>query len=173
MNLLTTQDAALEPVRAAMLRRAAERADLITGQARDAAATLVTQARRNADAAVAQGRADGAAQAAPVAAAELSRSRRAARSVALGANLAAHDEIAARIRAAVLGLRDEPGYPELRDRLASAARQAVGPRAEVSEHPAGGVVARAGGMVVDCSLPRLADRAVAALGPRIARLCGP
>ena len=117
---------------------------------------------------MAQARADGAAQATPVAAAELSRSRRAARSVALGASLAAHDEIAGRIRAAILGLRDEPGYPELRDRLASAARQAAGPQAEVSEHPAGGVVARAGGVVVDCSLPRLADRAVAALGPRIA-----
>ncbi len=173
MSPLAAQDAALEPVRAAMLRRAAERAGLITGQASDAAAALVAEARRNAAAAVAQARADGAAQAAPVAAAELGRSRRAARSVALGANLAAYDEIAARIRAAILGLRDEPDYPELRDRLAGAARRAAGPRAAVTEHPAGGVVARAGGLVVDCSLPRLADRAVAALGPRIARLCGP
>ena len=121
---------------------------------------------------MAQARADGAEQARPVAAAELSRSRRAARSVALGANLVAHDEMAGRIRAAVLGLRDEPGYPELRDRLARAARQAAGPRAEVSEHPAGGVIARAGGVVVDCSLPRMADRAIEALGPRIAGLCG-
>jgi hypothetical protein len=172
MSLLATQDAALEPVRAAMLQRAAENVDLIVGQARAAAAALVAEARGNAEAVVARARADGAAQAQPVAAAELNRSKRAARSVALGANLAAHDEIAGRIRAAVLGLRDEPGYSELRDRLARAARQAAGPQAEVSEHPAGGVVARAGGVVVDCSLPRMADRAVAALGPRIARLCG-
>ncbi|HUZ51455.1 MAG TPA: hypothetical protein VMU94_02850 [Streptosporangiaceae bacterium] len=172
MSPLATQDAALDPVRAAMLRRATERADRIVGQARDAVQALAAEARSHADAAVAQARSDGAAQARPVAAAELNRSRRAARSVALGANLAANDEIAGRIRAAVVGLRDEQGYPELRDRLARAARRAAGPQAEVSEHPAGGVVARAGGVVVDCSLPRLADRAVAALGPRIAGLCG-
>jgi vacuolar-type H+-ATPase subunit E/Vma4 len=172
MSPLATQDAALEPVRAAMLRRAAEQADRITGQARDSAQAVVAEARRVADAALAQARAEGDAQARPVAAAQLNRSRRAARSVALGARLAAHDEIAGRIRSAILRLRDEPGYPELRDRLARAAGQAAGPQAEVSEHPAGGVVARAGGVVVDCSLPRLADRVVEALGPRIAGLCG-
>ena len=172
MSLLSTQDAALEPVRAAMLQRAARRADQIAGQARAAAAALAAEARGNADAVVERARADGAARARPVAAAELSRSRRAARSVSLGANLAVYDEIAGRIRAAVLGLRDEPGYPALRDRLAGAASQVAGPQAEVSEDPAGGVVARAGAVVVDCSLPRMADRAVAALGPRIARLCG-
>lgn len=170
MSLLATQDAALEPVRAAMLGRAEARADLIVGQARDVAAALVADAQRDADTAVATARADGAAEAGLVAAAELNRSRRVARSVALGAELAAQDELAGRITAAVLRLRDEPGYPELRDRLATRARRAAGPAAEVSEHPDGGVVARAQGIVVDLSLPRLADRAVAALGARIAEL---
>lgn len=172
MSLLVTQDAALEPVRAALLRRATERADQIVRQAREAAQAQVEQARRTADVAVAQASADGTAEARPVAAAELNRSRRAARSVTLGADRAAHDELAGRIRAAVVGLRDDPGYPQLRDRLASLARQAAGPEAEVSEHPAGGVIARAGGVLVDCSLPRLADRAVAALGARIAAMSG-
>ena len=155
MSLLATQDAALEPVRAAMLRRATEQAEPDhragarrgVGAGRGRRAGTPTPPWRRPGPTVPRRRA-------PVAAAELSRSRRAARSVALGADLAAHDEIAGRIRAAILGLRDEPGYPELRDRLASAARRAAGPRAEISEHPAGGVVARAGGVVVDCSLPQ-------------------
>jgi hypothetical protein len=173
MALLATQDTALEPVRQAMLRRAAEQADQIVSQARAAATAAIADARHAAEAAVGRARISGAAQAEPVAAAELSRSRRAARSVALGAALTAHDELAGRIRAAVLALRDEPGYPGLRDALAARAGRAAGPQAEIAEHPAGGVIARAGGIVVDCSLPRLADRAVEALGARIAGLCGP
>ena len=47
------------------------------------------------------------------------------------------------------------------------------PWAVVSEHPDGGVIARAGGVVVDCSLPRLADEAIAALAARIDLICGP
>ncbi len=167
------EDDALEPVRAALIRRADERAHDLLARADDAAQTLVAAARRDADAEIARARADGAAQARPVAAAELSRSRRAARSVALSADLRTHDEVAGRIMAAVRGLRDEPGYAELRDRLAAMAVRAAGPGAQVTEHPAGGVMARAGGVVVDCSLPRLADRAIAALGARIARLCAP
>ena len=73
----------------------------------------------------------------------------------------------------MLGLRDRPGYPQLRDRLAALAVRTAGPGAVVSEHPRGGVVARGATALADCSLPRLADRAVAALDARIAGLCGP
>lgn len=172
MTLLASQDAALEPVRAAMLRRSGVQAQRIVAQASDAADALVARASHDADASVAQARADGAAEARPVAAAELNRSRRRARSVALRAELDVHDELAGRIRTAVCELRDQDGYPGLRDRLADLATSAAGPGAVVSEHPDGGVVARAGGVVVDCSLPRLAERAVAALAARIAGLCG-
>ena len=166
------QDAAA-PVRAALVGRASERAGQVVAEARAAAQALVEQAAREADAAVARARADGAAQAVPVAAAELGQGRRAARAVTLRAELHAHDEVTARITAAVLGLRDDPGYPELRERLAGLARRSAGPGAQVSEHASGGVVARSAGVVVDCSLPRLADRAVAALGERIAALGRP
>lgn len=165
-------DAALEPVRAELSRRAADQAERTLAQASDAARELVARARGEADALVGQARAQGAAQARPVAAAELNRSRRAARSVALGAQLSVHEELAGRIRAAVLGLRDESGYAKLRDRLVVVASRAAGPGAVISDHADGGVVARAGAVVVDCSLPRLADRAVSALGPSIAGLCG-
>ena len=119
---------------------------------------------------ISKARAEGRAQAAPLARAEISRGQRAARATALRAELHAWDEAELRIRSAITGLKDEPGYRELRDRLAELALRAAGPGASVSEHPEGGVVARAPGLLVDCSLPRLAQRAIEALGPRITEL---
>jgi vacuolar-type H+-ATPase subunit E/Vma4 len=171
--LRATQDVALEPVRTAMLRHATEQAERIVGQARDEAEALVARARLDAEDTVSKARADGAGQARSVAAAELSRSRRAARSVALRARLSVRDELAERIREAVGGLRHEAGYPEFRERLAEMARRAAGPGAIVTEHPDGGVVARADVVVVNCSLPRLADHVIEVLGPRIDRMSGP
>jgi hypothetical protein len=172
-TLLASQEAALEPVRTAMLRNAAEQAGRTVAEAETAAQVLLADAYREADAAIARARASGIAEAEPVAAAMLNRSMRAARSVALSAALAEHNSVAERIRTAVLALRDAPDYPRLRDDLAQLARQAAGTDAEINELPEGGVIARASGVVVDCSLPRLADLAVAALRTRIARLCGP
>ncbi len=172
MTLLDDQVAALRPVRADLLQRAGQEAEATLTRARGEAAALVAQASREAEAAVTRAAQDGAAQARPVAAAELSRARRAVRSAALGRETRTRDEVAGQIREAVCALRDEPDYSQFRDRLADLALRAAGPDADVSEHPDGGVIARAGGVVVDCSLPRLADRAVEALGARIAGLCG-
>jgi vacuolar-type H+-ATPase subunit E/Vma4 len=171
MTLLAEQQAALQPVRAAMLRRATAEAEAIIATARRDAAALLGAARRDAEAALGQARADGIAQAAPLAAAELSRGRHAARETLLEAERGIGDEVARRIRAAVLGLRGEPGYRELRDRLTGLCRAAAGPGAQVTEHPAGGVVANAPGVLVDCSLPRLADLVIGQLGPQIGELC--
>jgi vacuolar-type H+-ATPase subunit E/Vma4 len=171
MTLATRQDAALAPTRAVLLRRAAEHAEQVVAQADQAARALVARARQDAETAVAQARSQGAAQAGPLAVAERSRSRRESHSVALAAELRIRDELAARIRSEVCGLRDGPGYGDLRDRLADLARQVAGRGAEITEHPEGGVTARTAGVVVDCSLPRLADRVIEALGPQIARLC--
>jgi len=170
MRLATAQQAALAPVRAAMLRRAGAQAQELVGDAHRAAGALLAQARAAAADAVTRAQQEGRARAAPLAAAERHRGRRQARAILLAAELRASDELAGRIRAAVLGLRDEPGYGELRDRLAALAGRAAGPGAAVSEHPAGGVIARAPGVLVDCSLPRLAERAVEALNPRIREL---
>lgn len=173
MTLASRQDAAIEPARAALLRDAAEQAAQAVARARDAAATMLALAQADADAAVAQAREDGAAQARPVAAVQLSQGRRAARSVTLGAELAAHDEIVARIRSAIMGLRDAPDYPELRDRLSALAAKEAGAGAVMTEHPDGGIIATAPGIVVDCSLSRLAERAIMALSEQVAALCGP
>jgi len=61
-------------------------------------------------------------------------------------------------------------YPRLRERLEELARGLAGPSARVVCHPAGGVVAEAQGTFVDCSLPRLADRAVDGLGAEVSEL---
>ena len=173
MTLAAEQHAALEPVRAAMLRRAAAEADAIRATAGQQAAALLAAARRDAETALRRARADGMALAAPLAADEQARGRRAARAALLAAERGIRDEAERRIRAAILGLPDEPGYAELRDRLAVLAQAAAGPGAVVRDHPEGGVIAHAPGVLVDCSLPRLAERVIAALGPRITELCAP
>lgn len=173
MTLLSRQEKALEPVRAAMRRSAQARAQAIAAQASQASAALLEQARQQAAQAVADAAADGRAQARSVAAAQLGLSRRSAREQLLGSDLTAYEYLAGQIRNAVLALRIEPGYSQLRDRLAQAASAAAGPGATITEPPDGGAVASAPGIVIDCSLGRLAERAIVALGPAIAALCEP
>jgi hypothetical protein len=172
MTLPARQQAALEPVRAAMLHQATQDAAAAVANARDAAAAMIAQAEADADALVTRATAEGAAKAAPVAVAELSRGRQAARSVTLGTDLAIRNEVVSRIKAAVLALRDGPDYPQLLERLNALASGAAGPDAVITPHPDGGVVAASGGVTVNCSLPRLADRVVAVLDARITALCG-
>ncbi len=165
------QEEAIEPVRAALLRQAEERADSIVQQARDAAGAMVGRAEQDAARAAALAGDDGRAQARLIASARLGASRRSARERLLGSDLAAYQYLAGRIRNAVLGLRSAPDYPALAARLARFAAGAAGPGALIREPPDGGAVATAAGVTVDCSLPRLADRAISALGPDMAALC--
>lgn len=165
--------AALAPVRAHLLRAARTEADRIVEQARIQADTIVRRARRSADEAVERAGAQGRADIAPAAAAERSRGREQARSIVLGAQREALDELYARVNAAVGGLRDEPGYDRLLDRISAMASRAAGPDAALAVQPAGGVVARSGGVLVDCTLPRLADLAVDALGDQVRELWTP
>jgi vacuolar-type H+-ATPase subunit H len=169
----TAAQAALAPVRAELLRRAREQADGITAAARRQAAQALDQAHRDAARQVDQARAAGQAQAAPLAAAVRTQGRREAQAITLAAQRAAYDKLRDRVTAAVTSLRDGPGYAPLLARLRLDASQAAGPGAVLTEAPAGGIIARAPGIVVDCSLPRLADAAVAALGDRVAWLWTP
>jgi vacuolar-type H+-ATPase subunit E/Vma4 len=173
MTLRSRQDEALDPVRAALRNGAQAKARAIVTQARQASEALLEQARQQAALAVAEAEADGRAQASSVAAAQLGLCRRSAREQLLGADLTSYEQIAGQIRSAVLALRSSPGYPQLRARLAQAASAGAGPDAAITEPPEGGAVATAPGVVIDCSLGRLADRAIVALGPAMAALCGP
>jgi hypothetical protein len=164
-------DAALEPVRAALRARAAEQAAQIVADARAEAADVTARASLAAAEVVEHARADGAAEAGPVAAAEVARSRRRARAVALRAEEATRQDLASQITMAVLALRDAPDYPVLLAGLSALATRSAGAGAVVAQDPAGGVAARAPGLVVDLSLPRLAERAVSQLAGQIADLC--
>jgi hypothetical protein len=97
-------DAALEPVRGALLDRA--RADATAaGAAADARAEgVLAGARAEADRLVAQARAQGAADGAAALAATRARARRQARSVVLAAQRAAYEELRRRARADALRL---------------------------------------------------------------------
>lgn len=165
--------AALAPVRAYMLRQARTEADRIVAAARTAATTILQQARRSADEAVALARTQGQSDGASAAAAEQSRGREQARSILLGARREALDELRGQVQATVSGLPDEPGYERLLAELTALAGRVAGPDATVTVQPAGGVVAQSRTVVVDCTLPRLADLAVETLGRQVRDLWTP
>jgi hypothetical protein len=165
------QDAALEPVREALLSAASASAARTVASARAAATVLLQDAGRDAEEAIAKATAEGAASARPAALTEVARSRRIARSMILEAEHATYQDLVRRIRAAVLALRDQPDYPDFRQRLIERAAGAAGPGAVIADHHSGGVIATAPGVVVDCSLNRLADQAITMVESSIVGLC--
>jgi vacuolar-type H+-ATPase subunit E/Vma4 len=161
---------ALAPVRAYLLREAEAEASRILEEAQAQAGSLVQQARSDAAEIAGRARARGEADAAPAAAAERRRGRDQARSTVLGAQREAHQDLRAQVLATAGNLRTEPGYQALLSRLVTMATRAAGPGAAVTVQPEGGVVARSGDVVVDCTLPRLASRAVDELGNQVREL---
>jgi vacuolar-type H+-ATPase subunit E/Vma4 len=169
----TAAQAALEPVRQRLRRDAQEQAARLRAAAREQAAAIVRRAREDAAAELGKSAADAAAVAAPVTAAELRRARDAARAAVLAAQRQAYEDMRMRVRDAVSSLPDQPGYDRLIQRITRLAVQAAGPSTQLESPPGGGVVARSDGMIVDCSLARLADLAMAELGGAIRELWAP
>lgn len=159
-------NAALAPVRAALLAAAHRDADDLRARAAAAAAATVAAAAAEAERVGLQAREQGAADAAAGLAAERARARREAHSRVLRARYEAYEELCAAARLAVGALRDEPGYPELRRHLVEAARRLLGPDAVLEEATGGGIVGYAAGRRVDYSLARFADRVVSAVAAR-------
>jgi vacuolar-type H+-ATPase subunit E/Vma4 len=168
-----TATSALEPVRRRLRRDAEAEAARLLATARAQAAAIVAQAHQDATVALAAVASQAAATADPITAAELRHARDAARSVVLTAQRAAGDELRSRVRTAVAALPEQAGYDQLLHRITRLARQAAGRNAEVTLAPGGGVIARRAGVVVDCSLARLADLAVAELGAAVTDLWAP
>jgi vacuolar-type H+-ATPase subunit E/Vma4 len=160
----------LAPVRAALIGEATQRADELRAAATADAEAMLAAAGRQVDAVLAQARARGESDGRSAAAAREAISRRDARSVVLTAQRRAYDELRRRVRDAVGALREDPVYPRLLDRLEELARGIAGPAAAITPHPSGGVVAQGAGTFVDCSLLRLADSAVDALGAEVSAL---
>ncbi len=169
-NGLPTGADALSPVREALIGEAIQLAGELRAAATADADAVLADARRQAAEILSQARAQGESDGQSAAAARNAMSRRAARSVTLAAQRDAYDELRRRVRGAVSALREDPVYPRLLDRLEALAHTTAGPSAAVTRHPSGGVVAQGPGVFVDCSLPRLADRAVDALGAEVSEL---
>jgi vacuolar-type H+-ATPase subunit E/Vma4 len=164
---------ALAPVRDYLLRGAEAQASVILAEARAEADATMEQARSDAAETAGRARAQGEADAAPAAAAERRRGRDQARSIILGAQTEAYQDLRAQVLNAVGALRTEPGYQRLLSRLVTMATRAAGPGATVTVQPEGGAVARSRDIVVDCTLPRLAGLAVDQLGDQVRELWTP
>jgi vacuolar-type H+-ATPase subunit E/Vma4 len=156
----------------ALLEDARRQAESALAAADDDAETTLRRAREQAEAMLADARARGSAEGRVSAAREADQAAVLARMQVLAARRQAYEQLQAGARDAALALRDEPGYPELVERLAAAARRDLGDGAEVERDPpgAGGIRAHAGSRHVDYTLEALADRCVLALGPVARRL---
>lgn len=168
--LSTAADAALDPVRTALLAAARADAADVLRTAESERDSLLEQARRTAAKLLTEARAAGEADARATLAGRLAQSRREARRSALSAQRALYDELRRRCRAAASALAGTPEYAALRQQLIDVARERLGPDAVVVESPNGGILASAGNDRVDLSLPTLADRALERSGPEVAEL---
>lgn len=159
-DLTDEAEAALEPVRERLLADAREDAEKVVAAARQDAAARLDHTRQDTAATVARAREAGRTQAEEAVAREVARARREARGVLLAARETVRLQVRDAVHAAAVELSQEPGYPDLLVALAASARSALGENAVVREAPDGGVLAEAGSLRVDLSLPALADQAL-------------
>jgi vacuolar-type H+-ATPase subunit E/Vma4 len=159
---MTTETAvALEPLRAALFRRAREAAADLRADAERQARAIVDAAEQQAAARLAQVRSEGEAVAAQLEAQERGRSHQAARGVVLAAQRAVYDDVRSQTRDRV---RELLADPERYQELAETLRRELGQDAAISEHPGGGVLAEApDGRRIDASVDVLVDRALSNL----------
>jgi vacuolar-type H+-ATPase subunit E/Vma4 len=162
----------LETLRSSFVAEALAEADRTRHTAHAERRARLDEARRQAREIVAEGRRSGERDAAVEVGQRCVRARRDARRMALAARAEVLEEFHRRAVEAAQALREGPGYAGLLDRLAAAARAQLGPAAQLEIDPpaGGGVVARAGTLLVDYTLPALAERCIAALGPDLQRL---
>ena len=161
---------ALDPVRLRIRQDAEAVAARLRAAAMAEATAIIARARQEADAAVARAAAKAEQAAAALMTAELRQARDAARVTILAAQQAACDELRRQVRASVAALPREPDYDRLLHQIGMLAARAAGPGATLTPARGGGVIASGPGVMVDCSLGRLADLAVAGLGAEINQL---
>ena len=162
----------LDPACEALLADARAQARRVLAEADGERQERLADARRRAEELLAEARQRGEAEGRVEADRERALEGLLARTEVLAAQRRAYEELQDRARAAVLSLRGEPGYPELLERLAAAARRDLGDAAQLEIDPpdAGGVRGTAGSLHVDYTLLTLADSCIRELGPRLRRL---
>ena len=153
--------AALEPLKAALLRRAhATAAERLERAAAEDAATIA-QAEKEAALILEQTRRQGLSEAAVLVAAQRAHSRRQARAVILRARAEVVEELRRRSMAAAARLSSEPGYPEVRNRLIDYVRVQLGKDVVISDAATGGVIGTVPGRRLDCSFATLVEQGLA------------
>jgi hypothetical protein len=157
----------LDPVRAALVADARERAAGLRSAAQRDADAAIAAAHAEADRLLERARAEGEAEARREMATETARLRRQSRERVLAAQRHAGERLRDEARRAASALREDAAYPAvIVPALVALARRQLGPGAAVTvDEEAGGVVAETGDRSVDYRLPAIADRCLAALGP--------
>ncbi|MGZ4256619.1 MAG: V-type ATP synthase subunit E family protein [Gaiellaceae bacterium] len=162
----------VEPLRSALLSLAEADAERALAEAGQRAAAEVGRSERDADAVVERARAEGEAAAEREAARVRAQARAQGRALVLRARRDVYDRFVAEAEAAALGIRGDPGYGALLERLSETVRERLGPGAqlEVDSPDGGGVRGHSGRRHVDYSLPVLVDDCLDRLGEEVQEL---
>ncbi len=155
MSLPPAADAALAPLRAALLADAQARAAEITRAAAAQARAILDDAEREASAIRAAAVAAGEAAARAEAAERSARARRQAAERVLAARTEGWLAVREAVRDAARALRDDPRHPAILASLRAVAAAEL-PGATITESPDGGLVAQSGTRRLDLTLPTLA-----------------
>jgi vacuolar-type H+-ATPase subunit E/Vma4 len=165
VTLATVEDAAL--------KRAAAEADEIRRDAHQRVERILSEARAQAAALVAQRRAAAERLAELEQQELLADARSQARSAVLKAQRSVLTEATAAAHAAAGRLIGDPRYEALLERLSADARERLSPTGlpvELVNVPAGGFEARAGSREIDCSLAAQVDRLLRGMAGELERL---
>jgi vacuolar-type H+-ATPase subunit E/Vma4 len=159
----------LESVRIHHLAAARGRANAILQDAHAQAQRILTRSQAEAAALIARAEQEGDEAADLDTGREWASARRRARGIILATQREVYVELVAAVAA---GVRSDPRYKALLQRLADAARRALGPGAEVMIDPAGdrGVTASRKDRHVEWPLEKIVEQSLARLGPGIQEL---
>jgi cell division septum initiation protein DivIVA len=159
MSPLTDQaDLALRPLRQALFHAAEREAERIRENARREAALIAAEANAEAGRISRDAATRGEADAIADARTNSSQARRTAREKVLTAQESLRLELLGELRTAAVAAQADSRYPALLERLHRRAVAVLGPDAELSESPGGGLIGVAGTRRLDLSLPALALR---------------
>ena len=162
----------LERLREAFLATVAT--EIAAGEAQAAAARQEQESavRREIESAVVEARAAGRAEAEDAGARMVADARRQANRNLLATRAGLYADLRARCLERAAALRGSPQERRLVRRLSAELRRRLGGGAQLEADPdgRGGVVAREGARMIDCSLPALVDRSLERLGPEVEEL---
>jgi vacuolar-type H+-ATPase subunit E/Vma4 len=167
----TPLDVQLRPVRARLEQDAEQRASQILEAADQQAAAVLADARRRGEAILESARVEGAAATRRRSARVVADARREARESILRAQRGVYEQVRSLAQDQLKDLAGAAAAKALNTRLASVARERLGPQATVEVSKSGiGVIAVRGQRRLDLSADALVERELAKLAPQIEEL---